>query len=265
MTTTSSSSPILLERTDAIATITLNRAEQMNALNAELLHELARAIDTCRDAAIRAVVLRGNGRVFCAGGDIRFFAECIQRNQPISTDMVNAFHTAIEGIRALEKPVIAAVHGAAAGGGAPLALACDLVIAADDAVFNFAYARIGLTPDGSATYYLPRHVGAKKAFELFALMPTLTATQAHEIGLINHLTPANELAAKTTALATQLATGPTKTFARLKQMLNASYNNSLHDQLALESNMICASSETHDFREGIAAFLEKRPPKFVGK
>ena len=171
----------------------------------------------------------------------------------------------VEVLRDLQKPVLASVHGAAAGAGAPLALACDLVIASEEAIFNFAYARIGLSPDGSSTYFLPRHVGMKKTVEIFMTMSTIKAKEAQELSLINWIVPAAELAERTELIAAQLATGPTSTFGRLKKLLNASYDNTLHDQLALESEFICESSKTADFKEGIKSFLEKRMPEFKGK
>ena len=144
-------------------------------------------------------------------------------------------------------------------------IACDLVIASEEAIFNFAYARIGLSPDGSSTYFLPRHVGMKKTVEIFMTMSTIKAKEAQELSLINWIVPAAELAERTELIAAQLATGPTSTFGRLKKLLNASYDNTLHDQLALESEFICESSKTADFKEGIKSFLEKRMPEFKGK
>ncbi len=256
--------PVLFEKNNHVGVITLNRPQQLNALNTELLQALHEAVCACRDADIRAVVLHGAGRCFCAGGDIHYFHQCIVEKKPVSHAMVDAFHASVEAIRQLDKPVLASVHGAAAGGGAPLALACDLIIAANDAVFNFAYARLGLTPDGSSTYFLPRHLGLKKTFELFATMPTLTAQAALDSGLVNWIVPPDELATRTHAMASQLANGPTTALGRIKQLLNASPHNTLHDQLALETEMICASTTTADFREGVTAFLEKRAPIFRG-
>lgn len=259
------SQAVLFEKRGAIADIILNRPEQLNAMNFDLIDGLAEAVEKCRDPEIRAVVMKANGKNFCAGGDIRSFHEMIEKNQTIPLHMPDRLHAMVENLRSLGKPVLASVHGAAAGAGAPLALACDLVIAADDSIFNFAYARIGLTPDGSSTYFLPRHVGMKKAAEIFLMIPTMKAQEAKELGLVNWIVPAAELKERTEAIAKQLSQGPTQVFTRLKKLLNASYHNSLHDQLALESQMICDSSKDHDFKEGIVSFLEKKIPKFEGR
>jgi 2-(1,2-epoxy-1,2-dihydrophenyl)acetyl-CoA isomerase len=256
---------VLFEKKGAIGEIVLNRTEQMNAMNFALIEGIAAAVKECRDPSIRAVVLRGNGRCFCAGGDIKAFNQMIDEGKTIPPEMPDKLHAMVEELRNLEKPVLASVHAAAAGAGTPLALACDLVIASDDAIFNMAYARIGLTADGSSTYFLPRHVGMKKAFEILLTIPTLKAKEAQELGLINWVVPAAELVERTQAIAQQLAAGPTKVFAKTKKLLNASYHNNLHDQLALETAMICESSQTADFREGIKAFLGKKTPTFVGK
>ncbi len=255
---------VLYEAKGAIAHVTLNRPEQMNAMNIDLIDGLAAAMEKARSPEIRAVILKANGRCFCAGGDIRAFNRFIDEGTTIPALMPDRLHEMVETMRNLEKPILASVHGPAAGAGAPLALACDLVVASEDAAFNFAYARIGLTPDGSSTYFLPRHVGMKKATEIFMMLPTYTAKEAMELGLINWVVPSAELAAKTAAIALQLSEGPTTAFGRLKKLVNATYDNSLHDQLALETKMICDSSTTEDFKTGIKAFLAKETPKFKG-
>jgi 2-(1,2-epoxy-1,2-dihydrophenyl)acetyl-CoA isomerase len=256
---------VLFEKKDSVAHVTLNRPEQMNAMNLELIDGLAVAMERAKAPEIRAVVLKANGRCFCAGGDIRKFNEFIEQGTTIPEAMPDRLHEMVEIMRDLEKPILASVHGPAAGAGAPLALACDLVIAAEEAIFNFAYARIGLTPDGSSTYFLPRHVGMKKAAEIFMTIPTYTAKEAMELGLINWVVPSSDLAAKTSSIAEHLSQGPTAAFGRLKKLLNATYDNTLHDQLALETKMICDSSTTADFHEGIKAFLAKRSPEFEGR
>ena len=256
---------VLFEKKGTIAEIILSRPEQMNAMNLDLIGGLRDAVRGSRDPSIRAVVLRGNGRCFSAGGDIKRFHQVMQEGKPIPAEMPDLLHEAIEELRDLEKPVLASVHGPAAGAGTSLVLACDLVIASEDAVFNLAYGRIGLTPDGSSTYFLPRHVGMKKAMEIFMMMPTLKAREAKDLGLVNWVVPAAELKEKTDSVAQQLAQGPTQAFGRLKKLMQATCDNNLHDQLALETKLICASSETADFREGITSFLEKRIPQFQGK
>jgi 2-(1,2-epoxy-1,2-dihydrophenyl)acetyl-CoA isomerase len=255
---------VLYEAKGAVAHVTLNRPEQLNSMNIDLIDGLAVAMEKARAPEVRIVVLKANGRAFCAGGDIKKFNEFIDQGTTIPEAMPDRLHEMVETMRNLEKPILASVHGPAAGAGAPLALACDLVIAAEDAVFNFAYARIGLTPDGSSTYFLPRHVGMKKATEIFMMLPTYTAKEAMELGLINWVVPPSELAAKTEVIAKQLSEGPTAAFGRLKKLMNATYDNTLHDQLALETRQICDSSTTADFREGIKAFLSKKTPQFKG-
>ncbi len=256
---------VLFEKKDSIGEIILNRPEQLNAMNLDLIDGLAAAVKKCQDPAIRAVVLRANGKYFCAGGDIKAFGQLVKENRTLPPEMPDHLHAMVEDLRALEKPVIASIQGAAAGAGTPLALGCDLVIASEDAFFNCAYVRIGLSPDGSSTYFLPRHVGMKKAMEIFLTVPTLKAKEAQELGLINWVVPSSELVERTQMIAAQLAMGPTAAFARVKKLLGASYHNSLHDQLALETKLICDSSHTADFREGIQSFLEKRMPNFQGK
>lgn len=255
---------VLFEKKGAVGEIVLNRPEHLNAMNLELIDGLFDAVRKCKDPSVRAVVLRANGRCFCAGGDIKAFHQRLEKGQGIIPEMPDHLHAMVEDLRGLEKPVLASIHGAAAGAGSPLAISCDLVIAADDAVFNFAYARIGLSPDGSSTFFLPRHVGMKKAMELFLTIPTLSAKEAQELGLVNWVVPAAELKERTESIATQLAQGPTAAFGRVKKLMAATYENTLHDQLALETRMICDSSQTEDFREGIKSFLEKRMPEFQG-
>lgn len=249
----------------SVGEILLNRPDDLNAMNLDLIMGLQKAVRECHDPEVRAVVLKGKGRCFCAGGDIKAFKRFIDEGKTISPDMPNELHVMVEELRALEKPVLASIHGAAAGAGTPLALACDLVIASEDSIFNLAYARIGLSPDGSSTYFLPRHVGMKKATELFMMIPTLKAPEAKELGLINWVVPVAELEERTESILLQLASGPTKAYGRLKKLLNASFHNSLHDQLSLETQMICDSSKTEDFKEGIRSFLEKRPARYQGK
>ncbi|MCB1214406.1 MAG: enoyl-CoA hydratase/isomerase family protein [Deltaproteobacteria bacterium] len=257
------SQAVLLEKKGLVAEIILNKPEELNAMNPELIEALAQAVQACNAPEIKAVVLSAKGRCFCAGGDIKFFNQRIQNKEAIPKSMVDRLHEMIESLRNLEKPVLASVQGAAAGAGAPLVLACDLAIASEETVFNLAYARIGLTPDGSSTYFLPKHVGMKKAAEIFMMMPNLSAQEAKELGLINWIVPLEELKVKTEEIALQLAQGPTQVFGRLKKLLQGSYTNTLHEQLSLETKNICESSLTDHFKEGVESFLEKRPPRFL--
>lgn len=256
---------VLFEKKGAVGEIILNRPEDMNAMNIDLIEGLMAAIEKCRDPQVRVVVLKGNGKCFCAGGDIKFFKHMIDNNALDSGFVPERLHEMMESLRGLEKPVLASVHGPAAGAGAPLALACDLVMASDDSVFNFAYARIGLTPDGGSTFFLPRHVGMKKAAEIFMLGTTLKANEAKDLGLINWVVPAGELKTRTDEMALKLALGPTKAMGRLKKLLDATHSHGLHQHLDMETIMVSASARDEDFKEGVGSFLEKRSPKFSGK
>lgn len=263
------------ERQGAVLEVILNRPDRLNAMNFDLIDGIYRGILQGKDPAIRAVLIRGEGRGFCAGGDIREFAKLLGSTQGASPmgvppmgvprEMPDRLHQMIEQVRALPKPVIAVVHGPCAGAGLSLVLACDLAIVSAESKFNLAYVGIGLSPDGSSSYFLPRHVGMKRALEIFLTGKNMTAEEILELGLVNRVVPAGEVLGEGRQMAQMLAMGPTACYARVKQLVNASYQNSLHDQLALETDLICKSSETDDFRAGITAFLEKRIPEFKGR
>ncbi len=265
------SETVLLSTDGAIATITLNRPESMNALDSAMVDELhANLIRVEQDAAIRCVVLRGAGDNFMAGGDIRMFAKALAELPPAEQQasfesLIGQVHASIIALRRMDKPVVAAVQGAAAGFGVSLATACDLTIAADSAVFTLAYCHIGTSPDGGSTFHLPRAVGMKRAMEIALLGDRFSAEQAAEIGLINRVVPADGLEEATAKLAGRLAKGPTAAYGRTKRLLNASLDNSLAAQLSAESELFTASTMTDDFREGVTAFLEKRPADFQGR
>ncbi|MBI1909200.1 MAG: enoyl-CoA hydratase/isomerase family protein [Deltaproteobacteria bacterium] len=256
---------VLYQRKGTVAEITLNRPESLNAMNLALIEGLFQAVKKAEEEkGLRLVVLKGSGRCFCAGGDIKFFRSQLESETPVNKEMPDRLHTMIEKLRALPLPVLASIHGSAGGAGTSLALACDLVVCADDVKFNLAYCRIGLSPDGGSTYFLPRHVGLKKAMEIFLASQNLTAQEALALGLINKIVPAADLQKTTETIAEIISLGATEAFARTKKLLNASFHNSLHNQLSLESEMIVESARTHDFREGVTAFLEKRMPEFKG-
>jgi 2-(1,2-epoxy-1,2-dihydrophenyl)acetyl-CoA isomerase len=257
--------PIKTESHDGVLEIILNRPERRNAMTMEMFDALEAALNEAEKPEVRCVIVRGEGSHFCVGGDIRVFAEVAGRGESIPEAAPDHLHRSIERIRALEKPVLAVVHGSCAGAGLSLVLACDLAVAADDAQFNLAYVGIGLSPDGGSTYFLPRHVGAKKAMEIFMTGATMAAVEAQALGLINRVVPASEALDQGRAMAHILASGPTLAYARLKKLLGATFENSLQKQLALESKFFSASSKTEDFREGVAAFLAKRAPEFHGK
>jgi 2-(1,2-epoxy-1,2-dihydrophenyl)acetyl-CoA isomerase len=259
--------PILLVRKGSIATLTLNRPESLNALDLAMMDALVgRAVTLAADDSVRCVVIQGAGRHFMAGGDIRTFAAKLdappaQRKQDFAR-IVRRVHTAIEAIYRMPHPVIAAVHGAVAGFGLSLMCACDLAVAAESSYFTSAYRHIGLTPDGGATYALPRIVGVKKAMEIVLLGERFGVDEALRIGLINRAVPETELATTVEQLAEALASGPALALRKGKRLINESLSRSLSAQLDAEAASFGACSATSDFVEGIGAFLDKRNPRF---
>ncbi len=252
----------------SVATVTMNRPGALNALSLQLTLDLAAAIRQAIANNARAVILTGRGRAFCSGGDLREMKSMWEREGRIEAfleDPLAALHEVIRLIRETPIPFIAAVNGVCAGAGTNFALACDMVVAADNTSFNEAFVRIGLSPDCGGTFLLPRAVGDKMAAELFMIGETVTAERALQIGMINRVVPADDLAAEAEKLASKLAAGPTASIGRIKQMLNASFSNDLTAQLALEHECQIASGKSDDFKEGVAAFFEKRPPNFTGQ
>jgi len=252
---------------DSVATITMNRPEALNALSLQLTLDLDAAFRKAIDEKARAIILTGAGRAFCSGGDLREMKSMWEREGRIEAfleDPLAALHGVIRLIRATPIPFLAAVNGVCAGAGTNFALACDVVIATEDATFNEAFVRIGLTPDCGGTFFLPRAVGEKIAAELLMTGSTISAQRASEIGLINRIVAADELAPAASVLAAQLAKAPTAAIGRIKRMLNSSFANSLEQQLALEHECQIESGRGDDFREGVAAFFEKRVPDFTG-
>jgi len=250
-----------------IAHLTLNRPEAANAMNAEMVRELEDCIARCEDdPAVRAVLLTGAGKAFCAGGDLKGFAAVAPEELPgfIET-MTGHLHRALSQMARMRAPVIAAVNGAAGGAGMSLACAVDFVIAAESARFTMAYTRAGLTPDGSATYFLPRIVGFRRAAELMITNRVLSAKEALELGIATRVAADDRLMAEAEAFASELANGATLAFGTVKRLLLASANNSLEAQMELESGAIARMSATRDAREGIAAFIAKRAPAFAAR
>ncbi len=248
-----------------VATITFNRPDALNALSLQLCIDLHSAIEKAIGDQARAIILTGEGRAFCSGGDLREMKSMWEKEGRIEAfleEPLKALHDVIALIRKTPIPFVAAVNGVCAGAGTNFALACDLIIAADDATFNEAFVRIGLSPDCGGTYFLPRAVGEKRAAELLMLGGTLNAAEAQTIGLINKVAAADELADAAANLAAKLAVGPTGSIGRIKKMLNASYSNTLEQQLKLEHECQLESGRSNDFKKGVAAFFEKRLPKF---
>jgi 2-(1,2-epoxy-1,2-dihydrophenyl)acetyl-CoA isomerase len=255
-------SVLLAELNDGVLTLTLNRPEAINAFNTAMLQGLAQAMrDAAENPEVRAVLIRGAGRGFCSGQDLREF-----EGQAISYKAhLKNYAGAIAGIATLDKPVIAAIHGAAAGAGLSLALACDLRLAASDAVLTTGFSRIALIPDAGMNYHLPRIVGQGKAFELMALSPRLSAQQALELGLVNRVIPTEQFAEEVWKLALELAQGPTRTFGLIKQALRKSATSSLEEMLEVEAELQDLAGQSQDHKEGLSAFYEKRAPRFSGR
>ncbi|HWJ31530.1 MAG TPA: enoyl-CoA hydratase-related protein [Gaiellaceae bacterium] len=248
-------------RDGAVLTITLNRPDVLNAFNAAMHRALGAALRDARDASVRAVVITGAGRGFCVGQDLTEFREA---PGDIGSRLRENYHPNIRAIRALEKPVIAAVNGAAAGAGMSFACACDLRIAADSASFVPAFINIGLIPDSGGSYFVTRILGVSRAFEWLASGRKLTAAEAHAWGLVSEVVEAEALTRRAAELAAQLASLPTRAIAMTKRLLDHAVTASLEDQLEREAQLQTAATKTEDFREGVAAFLEKRPAQFRG-
>jgi 2-(1,2-epoxy-1,2-dihydrophenyl)acetyl-CoA isomerase len=245
--------------------LVLNRPSRLNALDYELITELCAAVKLASDSSVRSVIIRGEGRAFCAGGDVKFFKQIADAGSGLPLEMPERLHLFLEALATLEKPVLALVHGPCAGAGMSLMLACDLAIVADDAKFSLAYLGIGLSPDGGMTHFLPRHVGLKRAMELLLTPELLEPERALQLGLINRIVVRDQLLEVGRTLAALLAAGPTAAIGRAKKLLRQSSSNDLHTQLALETLSIVDSVGTSDFREGVTAFVEKRLPHFTGR
>jgi 2-(1,2-epoxy-1,2-dihydrophenyl)acetyl-CoA isomerase len=249
-------------RDGAVLTITLNRPDVLNALNTVVHKALGAALKDARDAEVRAVVLTGAGRGFCVGQDLTEFQEAAG---DIAGRLRETYHPNVRAIRALEKPVIAAVNGAAAGAGLSLACACDIRIAADVVSFVPAFINIGLVPDSGGSYFIARLLGPARAFEWMSSGRKLSAAEAHAWGLVSEVVEADTLPARAAELAAQLAALPTRGIGMTKRLFDAAPTATLEEQLEREAQLQAAATETEDFREGVTAFLEKRPPAFRGR
>ena len=257
---------VQLTRADGVATLTLNRPHAYNALDLTLGRDLFHAVlEADDDVSVRAIVVTGAGKAFCAGGDVKGFADNLHRIGALIKELTTYLHGAVSRLARSEKPVIMAVNGVAAGGGMSLALAGDLVLAAESARFTMAYSKIAATPDGSSTYYLPRLIGVRRAMELYFTNRVLSAREAQEWGLVTRVVPDAELASAAAALAGELAQGPTRAFGGAKRLFHQSTWESLETQMELEAQAIAASGRTDDFRAGVTAFATKQPsPPFRG-
>jgi len=249
----------------ALARLELARPDAAHAIDMRMARELmAAALHVDADERVRALLLGSSGRMFCAGGDLAHFRSKGEALPAELREMTTCLHAAVALIARLRVPVVAAVNGAVAGAGIGLLCAADLVVAASSARFTLAYTRVGLTPDGSASFFLPRLLGARRALELMLTNRTLSAAEALDWGLINEVVPDEQLAERAAALARSLADGPTLAFASVKRLLLSSAQESLEAQLEHESRAISEAARSADAREGMNAFFEKRPPKFQG-
>lgn len=254
------------EVADSIATITLNRPQAANGMDLTLGRELMdAALQLANRTDVRAVVLTGNGSFFSAGGDLNAFAAFGEQISAKIHELTVYLHTAVSALMRMPAPVIVAVNGVAAGAGFSLAMAGDIVLAADSAKFTMAYTGAGLAPDGGASYTLPRLIGLRRTQELMLTNRRLSAEEALDWGLITRIVPAEQLQAEAQTLAAQLAAGPTCAFGGVKQLLSASFDNGLEQQMALEGSTIARLSASRDGQEGINAFLAKRRPQFSGQ
>lgn len=256
-------SSILVEIKDQVATLTLNRPEKFNAFNREMALLLQQELDACRQNEIRAVVITGNGKAFCAGQDL---GEVVDPQGPgMARILKEHYNPIVTRIRELGKPVIAAVNGVAAGAGANLALCADITIAGESANFIQAFSKIGLVPDTGGSFFLPRLIGMQRAAALMMTGDKLSAAEAASMGMIWKTVSDQELLAQAMGLAKQLATMPTTALGLIKQQLNASFTNTIEEQLQLEDRLQQQAAATADFREGVQAFLEKRTARFTGQ
>lgn len=261
------SETIRLEMRGQVCVLTLNRPDRLNALTVEVANDFKTRVNEALDRGARAIVLTGSGRAFCAGGDLREMQEIASKEGRLEAffdEPLRILNEAILLIRQTPVPFIAAVNGIASGGGCNLALACDLVIAAESAKFNQAFVKIGLIPDCGGTFILPRLVGWKRAAELMFTGDMITAQQAAEMGMINSVTTDAELMDQAMLLAERLAQSPTASIAQIKRLLDASAVNDYAGQLDREREAQIEAGKTKDFVEGVSAFLEKRPARFVG-
>jgi len=259
------SNSILLKIENKIAFITLNRPEVFNSFNREMALSLQKILDDCEsNDVVRAIVLSGNGKAFCAGQDLKEVTSP-ELNPGFKKILEEHYNPIITRIRSIKKPIIGAVNGVAAGAGANIALACDVVVAHEKVSFIQAFSLIGLIPDSAGTYFLPRLIGFQKAQALAMLGDKISAEDAEKMGMVYKVIPFENFEEEINQLASKLANMPTKALGMIKELFNKSMTNTLEDQLALESKLQIEAAGTEDYAEGVAAFIEKRKPNFKGK
>lgn len=259
------SNSIALELKNKVAYITFNRPEVFNSFNREMALTLQEVLDQCeRNDEVRAIVLTGNGKAFCAGQDLKEVTSP-ELNPGFKKILEEHYNPIIQRIRAIQKPIIAAVNGVAAGAGANIALACDIVLAHEKVSFIQAFSKIGLVPDSAGTFFLPRLIGFQKAIALAMLGDKVSAHEAEKLGMIYKVIPLDSFSEEVYKLAEQLSNMPTKALGMIKTLFNQSMTNDLDAQLALESKYQIEAAQSEDYQEGVAAFIEKRQPNFKGK
>ena len=257
---------ILFSVRDNVAHITLNRPEAANSINEDMGKDLMHAALRCdEDPEIRAVLISGAGKIFSGGGDLKAFSAKGNQLPYHVKEITTYLHAAMSRLTRMDAPVVAAVHGAVAGAGMSIAIACDIVVAAESTRFMVAYTRAGLVPDGSSTYFLPRIVGLKRALELTLTNRMFSAQEALQWGLVTRVVPDKELLSQANAIAVQLAAGPTRAYGISKRLLHSGWAETLETQMENESQGIANIARTADAREGITSFLDKRPAKFKGQ
>jgi 2-(1,2-epoxy-1,2-dihydrophenyl)acetyl-CoA isomerase len=255
---------IELKINNKVAFISLNRPDVFNSFNREMALSLQTILDDCStDNSVRAIVLIGNGKAFCAGQDLKEVTDP-ELNPGFRKILEEHYNPIIQKIRTIEKPIIAAVNGVAAGAGANIALSCDIVLASENASFIQAFSKIGLIPDSAGTFFLPRLIGFQKASALMMLGDKVSAVEAEKLGMVYKVISPESFLEEVTKLAETVAEMPTKALGLTKRLLNQSMTNNLENQLALESDLQIEASSSNDYKEGVTAFVEKRKPEFNG-
>jgi len=256
---------IELEIQNGIAKVTLNRPESFNSFNREMALRLQDTLDSCEtNNDVRAIVLTGSGKAFCAGQDLKEVTSP-ELNPGFRKILEEHYNPIVKRIRSIEKPIIAAINGVAAGAGANLALACDIVVASETASFIQAFSKIGLIPDSAGTFFLPRLIGFQKASALMMLGDKVSAKEAEQLGMIYKVLEVEAFEEEVNKLALKVAQMPTKALGLTKRLLNQSLVNNLEDQLTIESDLQIEAAESEDYAEGVQSFIEKRKPVFKGK
>lgn len=257
---------LLFSKQENMATITFHRPSAMNAFDGHMADELANITEmVANDDSIRAVLLNGSGRLFMAGGDIQFFYQQLDTMPAGVMKIIQALNVSITHLMTMQKPVLASVHGSVAGVGVSLMMACDLVIAAENTKFTMAYSGLGISPDGGASYNLPRIVGTKKAMEWLLFPDIFSAHEAKSHGLINWAVTEDQLENQTQYLMKRLANGPTKSYANTKNLVNQTWRHSFEEQLEIEAIAFESCTTSADFKSGVTHFIHKTKPVFLGK